>query len=482
MNNFYDYFKFRFDEVIKLSSASRVRRAIRKSGGYSPGTFGIELEFPADVNEGVTKRDLRNPSIPNDVLYNHADNIKILRKILVMNNQEVEGEEGSETTWGIGPDVSNTEVRSKYLTTKDIPDLLNILEEIKECVTEGIAIYGQNKRYLSLSPSCSAHVHIGLQHFDDMNAFDALATLNLIDEESAYEVAGADRDIRWTKDRGTVLNVIMDQLYTKGIIKKDFDLSNIIVSDSVMRNIFDFSRGNYGLSKYGGTNLKSFVTNGTIEFRYLSSEIINNPKKFIEMIQYYLMLPRLARSKMQIKFTENLRGVFSQSNISEVYFTRMSGNRIRISDKPVPYEKGNISDTRKQLPPSLMQRFRAMKEQRIVDYLKDRTVGDLRDYLLRYLEENEVPYFTFSDNYSKYKYAENNNLNRTALWLGSKFRSVLNIVNQYKNKKLSDITSNTHDQPFNGGLSSLGEIVMSNNYRKGFEGLYTFLYDIRAFG
>jgi len=34
---------------------------------------------------------------------------------------------------------------------------------------------------------------------------------------------------------------------------------------------------------------------GTVEYRYLSSEIIKNPDDYLKMIQYLLMLPRIAK-------------------------------------------------------------------------------------------------------------------------------------------------------------------------------------------
>ena len=102
-------------------------------------------------------------------------------------------------------------------------------------------------------------------------------------------------------------------------------------------------------------------------------------------------------------------------------------------------------------------------------------------YLLGYLEENKVPDFTGKDNSFVFNYAKNNNLDRNAVWIGSKFRSMLHIVNEYKDKKLGDISSNDSDQPFNGGLSSL-ELIMYRNWHENFERLYKFLHDTRAFG
>jgi len=39
---------------------------------------------------------------------------------------------------------------------------------------------------------------------------------------------------------------------------------------------------------------------GTIEFRYLSSEVTRNPNTFIKWIQYYLLLPKVAKSRNSV--------------------------------------------------------------------------------------------------------------------------------------------------------------------------------------
>jgi hypothetical protein len=39
---------------------------------------------------------------------------------------------------------------------------------------------------------------------------------------------------------------------------------------------------------------------GTIEFRYLSSEVTKNPDTLIKWIQYYLLLPKVAKSRNSV--------------------------------------------------------------------------------------------------------------------------------------------------------------------------------------
>lgn len=484
MNNFYDFIKNQiFDEVLDISSAKKVRRQIRKKAAYKPGTFGIELEFPADINDDVGEKDLDNPFVPDDVKYNYESVERVLRKVLLEIGEEVEGEHGSENSWGIGPDVSNVEMRSRYLTTKDFRILLSIFYNLRKLVKREI---------LYLSPSCSAHVHIGLQQFDEMNAFDALATLQLIDEESAYKVAGHHRETKWAQPKENVIKNIIFSLSQSTIIPRNASEFEEIISDSKMRSIFDFSK--HGLNKYGGTNLKSFVTNDTIEFRYLSSEVLKQPEQFVSMIQYYLMLPFLARKKMQLKFTDDRLG--------DIYFTREAGNQIKVSNKPVAYPFGGVEATRKPLPQTMKQRVKSIKEQRIVDYLKDVTVEQLHKYLENYLIQNEVPNFFnktaislipgFNRNASIgviFDYAKKNNLDKNAVFIGSLLRNN-NSVTDYKDKKLSDAIFfeipapfylKQMTQPFNSQLSSLAKIVGAN-FAENFENLYKFLYDTRAFG
>lgn len=494
MFSFFDFIKnTALREVFKASLAKKVRKQIRKKAGYKPGTFGFELEFPAERNDDVTSKDLNNPFVPNDVKYNYGAIQRILERIIQKHGEHVGGENSTESSWGVGVDHQNVELRSRYLTTQDFPLILSIINDINK------------NNDLVTDSGCSAHVHIGLQQFDEMNAFDALATLFLIDEDEAYEVAGPWRETRFARSKDEVMREILNSLLRSGIIHRNGNQSELesIVTDSKFKSILDFSVDGLGsLGKFGGTNLKSLITHETIEFRYLSSEVLLRPKDFLSMIQYYLMLPFLARRKMQIKFWN--------SNFGYIYFTRETGNRIKISYKAASYPFGGIDSTREKLPPTVTQRLKSMQNQRLVNYFKDITVGELYEYLYNFLKDHDLiedlkkylkQFGNSSDirgdgyNFCKNLAARKNIYDRdviSTMFVGLNMLNKKSFVEAYASKKLNDVfffdypKTGTKDrellqQPFDSQLTSLG-LIVGNNWSENFERLYKFLYKIKAFG
>ena len=462
MKNFYDFVNsFRVDEVLSLSDAGKVRRQIRKRAGYRPGTFGIELEFPAEWAEGVVEKDINNSDIPADVKYDHSANMRKLNAVIDRNEETVGGDNGDESYWGIGPDFANTELRSRYLTTNDIPLLRSILRDI-------------NKVGLNGSPNCSAHVHIGLQQFDDMNAFDALAVLNFMDEDKIYDIAGDERETSWTQPKKELVKGLYGILVSKyGEFRGPS--KSVVMSDDNLRDMFKSK----DLLKYMGTNLKAYVTHGTIEFRYLSSEVLYNINQFLSMIQYYLMIPFLARRKMSIKLDAN-------RSIPALYFTRMSGNRIMVSNRSVPHPYGGVGETRKELPLSMKDRYEEVVDRRVVNYFKDRTVGEFVDKLLELVEKYNVP--LNADSAELIKGARDAGVNSMIFVLGYKIRAYnfsAYTFSSVRDKKLSNISVLDRDtvieKPFADRLTCFGKIL-HQEYTISFESLYKTFFGMKIFG
>lgn len=461
MKNFYDFVNsFRMDEVLSLSDAGKVRRQIRKSAGYRPGTFGIELEFPAEWAEGVVEDDINNSDIPADVKYDHSVNMRKLNAVIDRNEETVGGDNGDETSWGIGPDFANTELRSRYLTTNDIPLLRSIMNDIKRVGLKG-------------SPNCSAHVHIGLQQFDDMNAFDALAVIDLIDEEKIYDIAGDDRETMWTQPKkelvGALYGMLVDKYGTFSGPSK-----SVVMSDDKLRDMFESEK----LLKYMGTNLKAYITHGTIEFRYLSSEVLGNINQFLSMIQYYLMIPFLARRKMSIKL---VGGYYSP--VRTLYFTRSAGNRITVSNRSAAHPYGGVADTRGELPPTLKDRFKEVIDSRVVNYFKDRTVGEFVDKLLALVEKYNVP--LKADSAELIKGARVAGVNSMIFVLGYKIRAKIRSFSSIRDKKLSNVSVLDRDtvieKPFADRLTCFGKIL-DQEYTISFESLYKTFLGMKVFG
>lgn len=198
------------------------------------------------------------------------------------------GDSGKDI-WGVGPDGENVEIRSKHLNQSEF----KLVKQISEYVSDK-----------KVSGNTSAHVHIGLP--DDFDAFDLLAITTLVDERAIKNQVGFERDLAtWARLRDQLNNKIVNLLIktpeNQSTKEKSFILSNdrLFVLLSV-------------LGKYWGTNVSSMISKRTIEFRYLSSQISSNVVTFIKWIQYYLLLPKVAKSRNSVILNQNI-GVDSQS-------------------------------------------------------------------------------------------------------------------------------------------------------------------------
>jgi hypothetical protein len=92
--------------------------------------------------------------------------------------EKVQYGDSTVDTWGVGPDGSNIEIRSKHLNQ----DEFNLVKEI--------SYYVKRKK---VGGSTSAHVHIGLP--TDFDAFDLLAITTLVDEKSIKQTVGPQRQL-----------------------------------------------------------------------------------------------------------------------------------------------------------------------------------------------------------------------------------------------------------------------------------------------
>lgn len=254
--------------------------------------------------------------------------------------------DATETDWGIGPDGDDiVELRSRYLTTKDFPMLLKLFSKLNSIIEHDI-----NK---------SAHVHIGLQQYKDgFNAMDLLGVIPTIDEKKIIDIAGEERVLggSWTKPNSVVTNVITSLI--SHFFLNNNNIKEVVVSNERMNDLLR------QLDRYMGTNLKSFFKTGTIEFRYLSSDILKNPKKFLEVIQYYLMLPEISRKKMQIKLSGDNK---------TLYLTRMPGDKIKITTDAAIHPQMKVSDTRVNLEPSTFEKQKEVINKKAIENQIDKT-------------------------------------------------------------------------------------------------------------
>lgn len=200
-----------------------------------------------------------------------------------MGQQVVYGDGSSETNWAVGEDGSNIEIRSKHLNQSEFNLVNYICGYVSDKETSG---------------GTSAHVHIGLP--EDFDAFDVLAITTLVDEKSIENQVGPERELStWAKFRHSLhfslIRLILLNQKSKSDggfdgFKKEFSISNSDLS----KKIYPY------INRYHGTNVASVSKLKTIEFRYLSSDICSHPNTLINWIKYFLLLPKVAKSRNKV--------------------------------------------------------------------------------------------------------------------------------------------------------------------------------------
>jgi len=359
----------RYLEFVNFDKTKTIKKGLKK---YQPGTFGVEIEFKPANNNSNDDLDLllRNSS---DVYKDFLASLKIIGKSPDKMDEEeydeklndfisrisrdvaltkynikssgvnsrdhqnkideyisfikslgslIKPDEATATEFGIGFDAGFIELRTPICTTKDFPILRKIFDKLK---------------HETLSGEGSAHVHIGMP--SNTNGFDLLAMTTLADEEQLKKDAGRNRNFEdWAALR--TMNHKQIWYMIDELIKNK---QEVIVGDEDIKNLA------INTKKYHGTNLRSFGKLGTVEFRYLSSEILKDINKFFEYIQYYLILPNIAQSRKQIKI--EFKGNFFT-------LTRMPGSNVKITrNKNSKQSQESPSELRQaNLPADLIER------------------------------------------------------------------------------------------------------------------------------
>jgi len=193
-----------------------------------------------------------------------------------MNQNVVEGTDTDADTWAVGPDGDNVEIRSKHLKQTEFDLVVSICNHV---------------RYQTTSGGTSAHVHIGLPK--DFDAFDLLTITTLTDENAVKTDAGPQREFKsWSKLRNSLHNIIVNQII-KTKSNQSSATNTFVLSNSDLQTLLT------GIDRFHGTNVKAMLR-GTIEFRYLSSTIVKTPSIFVKWIQYFLILPKIAKSRNKV--------------------------------------------------------------------------------------------------------------------------------------------------------------------------------------
>ena len=219
-----------------------------------------------------------------------------------MKQRVVKGANANAMQWAVGPDDKVIEIRSKHLNQNEFHLVTLICDYVENHNTSG---------------RTSAHVHIGLP--SDFDEFDLLAMTTLVDEKTIKSTVGPERALdSFAKLRNSLHAAILNGINSRKGEKIDgaYFISN--------KNI-DLSL-NY-IDRNHGTNISAMREHGTIEFRYLDSRIASRSPLFINWIKYFLLLPKIAKSRNKIV----LKG-----NDANLIAVRVAGGMKVYTDKKAP--------------------------------------------------------------------------------------------------------------------------------------------------
>jgi hypothetical protein len=247
-------------------------------------------------------------------------------------NVENELERGDYGGWDVTNDGDNNiELTSPILTNEDIPTAMEVLDLFN---TESGG---------SGDDSSSAHIHIGVP--DTFDVFDMLVLYDIVDEDKLNSIQPS-REVSFTKGKKHMFKTIEHMLNKN----KSLDITNPITIPmekleeiiktgdrymgvnltNVLKSKSSFTKNQKELKKTGKPN--DSESGRTIEFRYLSSEIMSDIDEFFEWIEYFQMIMKVAESRSQITF----KNIYAEGDKQYTTITRLGEDKVRIK-----YGKGD---------------------------------------------------------------------------------------------------------------------------------------------
>lgn len=176
------------------------------------------------------------------------------------------------------------------------------------------------------------HIHIGVPR--DFDVFDLLAMSTLVDEKAIKTEVSVDRDFSsYAKFRRSLVNNIFSRIYDYMRRTKDVEKlpKTFVLTDAQVKELMAHFDRNHG------TNIQAFSEHRTIEFRYLGSDIAH---KVLKWINYFLLLPRVAKSRNQIR----LNSIYGETLVAtrlpgKIQFTYLTSKTIEPKRERVPMPK-----------------------------------------------------------------------------------------------------------------------------------------------
>ena len=187
-------------------------------------------------------------------------------------------DKADKNTWAVGEDGPNVEIRSRHMrqTGHDFDIISKVGNWVSDQTTHG---------------KTGMHIHIGVP--SDFDMFDVLAMSTLVDEKAIKSEVAMDRDFNsFAKLRRSLSNAIYNRIHEYMRRQSENVPKSFILTNAQMKEILS------GFDRNHGTNIAAFSEHKTIEFRYLGSDMAD---KVLKWISYFLLLPRIAKSRNQVK-------------------------------------------------------------------------------------------------------------------------------------------------------------------------------------
>ena len=221
--------------------------------------------------------------------------------------------DAQKTNWQADRDGSNVEVRTRHMQQTDHD--FSLVDQFGKWIAQ---TQKTNK-------NSGMHVHIGLPQ--DMDAFDLLAIVDVVDERSIVQFAGSKRDAQFnafTKPKRETVSALISWLLAAAgkklpttapklgkLTPFKFELS-YKEAEAAIGSIADRDMG---------INLHAVNRSKTIEFRYAGTDTAD---KIVKLVKYYCLIPKVAQTRNRIVLTDTkhrqtLVAIRKPDNIEFVY-------------------------------------------------------------------------------------------------------------------------------------------------------------------
>jgi Putative amidoligase enzyme len=204
----------------------------------------------------------------------------------------------SKANWQIERDGPNVEVRTRHMQQTD-KDFASI-EKFGNWVA----------RTQRTNKNSGMHVHVGLPQ--DVDAFDLLAIVDVVDEKSIVDLAGIKRDAKFNefaKLKRETISELIRLLFKEAAAKYKNKIQTNTNNNGKLSSIkFELSYKDVEMAIYAiddrnmGINLKAATQHKTIEFRYAGTDTAD---KIVPLVKYYCLIPKIAQTRNKIVLTDD---------------------------------------------------------------------------------------------------------------------------------------------------------------------------------